>query len=165
MYYGIFIVIPGLTMKNVLMKRYILLIIALLALFAPQRIYARKSDDLHFTDTLDTPKQKAQFLEALKLAPDVFVYDSYDVSGHTTVTVRGLRFNPSMKGVLASGFMDNDPKLAKKIKKINRLTRPLNASFDLRVEYHDVTQGIAVAYYITNVSVFGGGKVPAKEDY
>lgn len=147
------------------MKRYLLIVIALVGMLMPQDVFARRADDLHFTDTLDTPKQKAQFTEALELAPEVFVYKSLTKPDDGTVTIKGLKFNPSMKGVLASDFIANDPKLEKKLKKINRLTRALNPVFDLTVKYQNVPQGIAVAYFITNISVLGGGRVPAKSEY
>ena len=147
------------------MKRFFLIVLTLAAMLLPQDVFARKTDDLHFTDTLDTPKQKTQFTEALKLALDVFVYSSMTYPDANTVTVKGLKFNPSMKGVLASDFIANDPKLEKKLKKINRLTRALSPVFDLTVKYENVPQGIAVAYYITDISVFGGGRVPAKSEY
>lgn len=147
------------------MKRFFFVLLALTAMLLPQDAFARKADDLHFTDTLDTTKQINQFTEALKLAPEVFVYSSMTYPDGGTVTVKGLMFNPSMKKVLASDFIANDPKLEKKLKKINRLTRPLSPVFDLTVKYEHVPKGIAVAYYITNISVLGLGRVPSKSEY
>ncbi|MDO5442638.1 MAG: hypothetical protein Q4G10_03110 [Bacteroidia bacterium] len=147
------------------MKRFLFVFIALAAFVLPQDAFARKADDLQFTDTLDTPKKINQFTEALRLAPDVFVYSSIIPPDGSSVTVKGLRFNPSMKAVMETDFIASDPRLQKKLKKINRLTKPLNPVFDLTVKYENVPEGIAVAYYITNISVFGGGKVPVKSEY
>lgn len=130
----------------------------------PQDVSARKvGNDLQFTDTLRTEKKRAQFADALRLAPDVFVYSSIQTKGDTSVTVKGLQFNASMKGTLNSEFVESDPRLAKKLRKISRLTKPLNAVVDLTVNYHNVPEGLAVAYYIRNISLMGIGKVP--EEY
>lgn len=143
------------------MKKYLFIIIALVSVLLSPDVSARRvGNDLQFSDTLSTAKKRAQFKDALRLAPDVFVYDSIKTQGDTSVTVKGLKFNASMKNTLNSEFVESDPRLAKKLRKISRLTKPLNAVCDLTVNYHYIEEGIAVAYIIRNISIMGFGKVP-----
>lgn len=143
------------------MRKYLFLLIVVILALLPYESSARKvGNDLQFSDTLRTEKKRAQFRDALRLAPDVFVYDKLEARGDSTVTVRGLQFNASMKSTLNSEFVASDPRLAKKLRKISRLTRPLNAVCDLTVNYHNVPEGIAVLYLIRNISIMGFGKVP-----
>ncbi len=142
------------------MKKLFILTFAALMFLIPDIVSARRTGDLHFTDTLRTEKKRAQFTEAMRIAPEVFVYSSIVTQGDTSVTVKGMQFNASMKGTLNSDFVASDPRLAKKLKKISRWTKPLNAVCDLTVNYHNVPEGIAVAYYIRNISVMGFGGIP-----
>ena len=142
------------------MKRLLTIIFATVLAFMPFEASARKTGDLHFADTLRTEKKRAQFTQAMKLAPEVFVYSSIETQGDTSVTVKGMQFNASMKSTLNSEFVASDPRLAKKLKKISRWTKPLNAVCDLTVNYHNVPEGIAVAYLIRNISIMGFGGIP-----
>lgn len=146
------------------MNKYLFLALITVAVLFSFDASARKvGNDLQFSDTLSTEKKLAQFTEALRLAPEVFVYKSIVTRADTSVTVKGLQFNASMKNTLNSEFVAGDPRLAKKLRKISRLTRPLNAVCDLTVNYHKVPEGLAVSYIIKNISMMGFGKIP--EEY
>ena len=113
---------------------------------------------LHYTDTIRTPSKQDQFMKAIELAPKVFVYKEIVWEDASTVTVKGMRFNPSMDNTLKCEIVADDPGLGKRLKTLNTVTRPLNGVIDLTVSYHRVPTGIAVDYLIRNISIFGIGR-------
>ena len=147
--------------------KYILALFAVVLFTLPS--FAQKQEDykdllrkqpktMHFSDTLRSPNKQKQFLRAVELAPSVFVYDEIVWRGSSTVTVKGMRFNPSMDNTLKCEIVENDPGLGKRLKRLNSVTRPLRGVVDLTVSYHTVPSGIAVDYLINNISVFGIGR-------
>ena len=118
---------------------------------------------LHYTDTLRSPNKQQQFLRAVELAPSVFVYKEIVWRDASTVTVKGMRFNPSMDNTLKCEIVEKDPGLGKRLKRLNTVTRPLNGVVDLTVSYHRVPSGIAVDYLIQNISIFGIGRSSDKK--
>ena len=144
-------------------------ILALLAVFvsvfsaSASRPDASPADDkqpktLHFVDTVRSPNKQAQFYKAIELAPTVFVYKEIVWEDSSTVTVKGMRFNASMDNTLKCEIVEGDPGLAKRLKRVNSVTRPLNGTVDLTVSYHIVPAGIAVDYLIRNITLFGKGQ-------
>ena len=119
---------------------------------------------LHYTDTLRSPNKQKQFLHAVELAPSVFVYKEIVWKDASTVTVKGMCFNPSMDNTLKCEIVENDPALGKRLKRLNSVTRPLNGVVDLTVSYHRVPAGIAVDYLIQNISIFGIGRSSDKKN-
>ena len=113
---------------------------------------------LHYTDTIRSQRKQDQFMKAIELAPSVFVYKEIVWDDSSTVTVKGMRFNPSMDNTLKCEIVDDDPALGKRLKTLNTVTRPLNGVVDLTVSYHNVPAGIAVDYLIRNISIFGIGR-------
>ena len=118
---------------------------------------------LHYTDTIRSANKQQQFLRAIELAPSVFVYQEIVWMDASTVTVKGMRFNPSMDNTLKCEIVEKDPGLGKRLRRINAVTRPLNGVVDLTVSYHRVPSGIAVDYLIQNISVFGIGRSSDKK--
>jgi len=144
-----------------------LLALAVLALFAlpakaggPDTADALKDQPrtLHYTDTLRSQRKQDQFMKAIELAPSVFVYKEIVWEDASTVTVKGMKFNASMKNTLMCEIVEGDPALAKRLKTVNAVTKPLNGVVDLTVSFHRVPAGIAVDYLIRNISVFGIGR-------
>ena len=123
---------------------------------------AKNPKSLHYTDTIRSARKQNQFLKAIELAPSVFVYDEIVWDDASTVTVRGMRFNPSMDNTLKCEIVTDDPGLGKRLKRLNSVTRPLNGIVDLTVSYHNVPAGIAVDYKIRNISIFGIGRKSSK---
>ena len=123
---------------------------------------AKNPKSLHYTDTIRSARKQNQFLKAIELAPSVFVYDEIVWDDASTVTVRGMRFNPSMDNTLNCEIVTDDPGLGKRLKRLNSVTRPLNGIVDLTVSYHNVPAGIAVDYKIRNISIFGIGRKSSK---
>ena len=113
---------------------------------------------LHYTDTIRSQKKQDQFMKAIELAPSVFVYKEIIWEDASTVTVKGMRFNPSMKNTLDCEIVADDPGLGKRLRRLNAVTKPLNGVVDLTVSYHRVPSGIAVDYLIRNISLFGIGR-------
>ena len=153
------------------MKNHIKYILALFAavLFTLPSFAQKQQEDykdllrkqpktMHFADTLRSPNKQKQFLRAVELAPSVFVYDEIVWHGASTVTVKGMKFNPSMDNTLKCEIVENDPGLGKRLRRLNSVTRPLRGVVDLTVSYHNVPTGIAVDYLINNISVFGIGR-------
>lgn len=118
---------------------------------------------LHYTDTIRSANKQQQFLRAIELAPSVFVYKEIVWKDASTVTVKGMRFNPSMDNTLKCEIVEKDPGLGKRLKRLNTVTRPLNGVVDLTVSYHRVPSGIAVDYLIQNISIFGIGRSSDKK--
>lgn len=118
---------------------------------------------LHYTDTIRSANKQQQFLRAIELAPSVFVYKEIVWKDASTVTVKGMRFNPSMDNTLKCEIVEKDPGLGKRLKRLNTVTRPLNGVVDLTVSYHRVPSGIAVDYLIQNISIFGIGRSSEKK--
>ena len=118
---------------------------------------------LHYTDTIRSANKQQQFLLAIELAPSVFVYKEIVWKDASTVTVKGMRFNPSMDNTLKCEIVEKDPGLGKRLKRLNTVTRPLNGVVDLTVSYHRVPSGIAVDYLIQNISIFGIGRSSEKK--
>lgn len=113
---------------------------------------------LHYTDTIRSQRKQDQFMKAIELAPKVFVYKEIVWEDASTVTVKGMRFNPSMDNTLKCEIVTDDPGLGKRLRTLNTVTRPLNGVVDLTVSYHRVPAGIAVDYLIHNISIFGIGR-------
>ena len=117
------------------MKNHIIYILALFAavLFSlpsfAQEDYGdllrKQPKTMHFADTLRSPNKQKQFLRAVELAPSVFVYDEIVWRGSSTVTVKGMKFNPSMDNTLKCEIVENDPGLGKRLRRLNTVTRPL----------------------------------------
>ncbi|MBO4918206.1 MAG: hypothetical protein J5374_10060 [Bacteroidales bacterium] len=118
---------------------------------------------LHYVDTIRTPSKQDQFMRAIELAPSVFVYKEIVWEDASTVTVKGMRFNPSMDNTLKCEIVEKDPGLGKRLRTLNTVTRPLRGVVDLTVSYHRVPAGIAVDYLIRNISIFGIGRSKDKD--
>ena len=86
---------------------------------------------LHYTDTIRSANKQQQFLRAIELAPSVFVYKEIVWKDASTVTVKGMRFNPSMDNTLKCEIVEKDPGLGKRLRRLNTVTRPLNGVVDL----------------------------------
>jgi hypothetical protein len=108
-------------------------------------------ESIRLRDTLKTDAQRKQFLQALKIAPTTFVYDSYDADGKSYASCIKLRFNDSMKKLLQQEFVQKDATLHKQMRRLYRLTRPFGVSGDLKVRYRQVPAGLLVEYEITNL--------------
>ena len=149
------------------------LIVMLVAVLAFQPLHAdgenykeqlrKQPKTLHYTDTIRSANKQQQFLRAIELAPSVFVYKEIVWKDASTVTVRGMRFNPSMDNTLKCEIVEKDPGLGKRLKRLNTVTRPLNGVVDLTVSYHRIPSGIAVDYLIQNISIFGIGRSSDKK--
>lgn len=149
------------------------LIVTLVAVLAFQPLHAdgenykeqlrKQPKTLHYTDTIRSANKQQQFLRAIELAPSVFVYKEIVWKDASTVTVKGMRFNPSMDNTLKCEIVEKDPGLGKRLKRLNTVTRPLNGVIDLTVSYHRVPSGIAVDYLIQNISIFGIGRSSDKK--
>lgn len=149
------------------------LIVMLVAVLAFQPLHAdgenykeqlrNQPKALHYTDTIRSANKQQQFLRAIELAPSVFVYKEIVWKDASTVTVKGMRFNPSMDNTLKCEIVEKDPGLGKRLKRLNTVTRPLNGVVDLTVSYHRVPSGIAVDYLIQNISIFGIGRSSDKK--
>lgn len=149
------------------------LIVMLVAVLAFQPLHAdgenykeqlrKQPKTLHYTDTIRSANKQQQFLRAIELAPSVFVYNEIVWKDASTVTVKGMRFNPSMDNTLKCEIVEKDPGLGKRLKRLNTVTRPLNGVVDLTVSYHRVPSGIAVDYLIQNISIFGIGRSSDKK--
>jgi hypothetical protein len=149
------------------------LIVMLVAVLAFQPLHAdgenykeqlrKQPKTLHYTDTIRSANKQQQFLRAIELAPSVFVYKEIVWKDASTVTVKGMRFNPSMDNTLKCEIVEKDPGLGKRLKRLNTVTRPLNGVVDLTVSYHRVPSGIAVDYLIQNISIFGIGRSSEKK--
>ncbi len=149
------------------------LIVMLVAVLAFQPLHAdgenykeqlrKQPKTLHYTDTIRSANKQQQFLRAIELAPSVFVYKEIVWKDASTVTVKGMRFNPSMDNTLKCEIVEKDPGLGKRLRRLNTVTRPLNGVVDLTVSYHRVPSGIAVDYLIQNISIFGIGRSSDKK--
>ena len=149
------------------------LIVTLVAVLAFQPLHAdgenykeqlrKQPKTLHYTDTIRSANKQQQFLRAIELAPSVFVYKEIVWKDASTVTVKGMRFNPSMDNTLKCEIVEKDPGLGKRLKRLNTVTRPPNGVVDLTVSYHRVPSGIAVDYLIRNISIFGIGRSSEKK--
>ena len=149
------------------------LIVTLVAVLAFQPLHAdgenykeqlrKQPKTLHYTDTIRSANKQQQFLRAIELAPSVFVYKEIVWKDASTVTVKGMRFNPSMDNTLKCEIVEKDPGLGKRLRRLNTVTRPLNGVVDLTVSYHRVPSGIAVDYLIQNISIFGIGRSSDKK--
>lgn len=126
-------------------------------------LLAKRPKTLHYTDTIRSQRKQDQFMKAIELAPKVFVYKEIVWDDASTVTVKGMRFNPSMDNTLKCEIVTDDPALGKRLKTLNAVTRPLNGVVDLTVSYHRVPSGIAVDYLIRNISIFGIGRRSEKK--
>ena len=154
-----------------LIKYLTVMLVALLA-FQPLRAdgenykeqLRKQPKTLHYTDTIRSANKQQQFLRAIELAPSVFVYNEIVWKDASTVTVKGMRFNPSMDNTLKCEIVEKDPGLGKRLKRLNTVTRPLNGVVDLTVSYHRVPSGIAVDYLIQNISIFGIGRSSDKKN-
>ena len=159
------------------MSKYIHSLLALIAAvlfalpasaFCPEPDYKdqlkKQPKTLHYTDTIRSQNKQDQFMKAIELAPKVFVYKEIVWTDASTVTVTGMRFNPSMDNTLKCEIVADDPALGKRLKTLNTVTRPLNGVVDLTVSFHRVPAGIAVDYLIRNISIFGIGRKSDKKN-
>ena len=97
------------------------LIVTLVAVLAFQPLHAdgenykeqlrKQPKTLHYTDTIRSANKQQQFLRAIELAPSVFVYKEIVWKDASTVTVKGMRFNPSMDNTLKCEIVEKDPGL------------------------------------------------------
>lgn len=109
----------------------------------------------HFADTIRSANKQAQFRKAIEVAPSTFVYKELVWKDKNTVTIKRMRFNESIKRTLDNDVVKYDPGLEKRLRKLYTVMRPLNPTIDLTISFHDVPEGIAVTYDISNVRVFG----------
>jgi len=153
---------------------YLLAVIAVVIFTLPSSVFCsaqnkyeealqKRPKSLHYTDTIRSQRKQDQFMKAIELAPKVFVYKDIVWENSSTVTVKGMRFNPSMDNTLKCEIVTDDPALGKRLKTLNTVTRPLNGVIDLTVSYHRVPAGIAVDYLIRNISIFGIGRKSDKK--
>ena len=70
---------------------------------------------LHYTDTIRSQRKQDQFMKAIELAPKVFVYKEIVWENSSTVTVKGMRFNPSMDNTLKCEIVTDDPALVRRV--------------------------------------------------
>lgn len=110
---------------------------------------------IRLRDTLKNETERVQFRNALKLAPKTFVCDKFTADGRSYASCTKLRFNDSMRKVLALDFVQQDPYLHKQLRRLYRLVRPFTVTGDLKVTYRQVPAGIAVEYEITNLYIWG----------
>ena len=107
-------------------------------------------------DTLRTEKQRAQFRQALALAPKHFACDHYSADGRSYASTTRLRFNDTMRNVLKFDFVREDEVLYKQMRRLYLVTRPFGVTGDLSVRYRTLSGGaIAVEYRITKLSIWG----------
>lgn len=142
--------------RLVILKVVTTLIVAIFSLFS-HKAEARPAwlkEKMHFTDTLKTQKKLDQFMKAIELAPSTFVYKKIVWKDKKTVKIEGLKFNDSIKNSIETDIVAGDEKLAKNMKKLYKLMKPLNPICDLTVNYHQIDSGLAVVYDIDNVSFF-----------
>ena len=155
-------------MKTILNTAILFLAAVSLFIAHPCNAASRKeSSDMHYADTLHTPSKQQQFLKAVELAPETFSYKQLIRNADGSITLKGMKFNDSMKTTLAHPLVTSDPGLYKRLRKLKRLTWPLNATCDLTVKYKWIQKDLAIDYYIKNISVFGIGKLSTSmfEDY
>ena len=113
------------------------------------------SKDLFFFDTLRTEGQRKQMMKAIELAPTTFTYTRFDGDGKSYVSVVGLRFNESMREALKSDILAQDPDLARRMRRLYLVVRPLSVSGDLTVRYKNIPEGMAVEYQISQLYMWG----------
>lgn len=137
------------------MKKYFwtILFAVIPLMFHSEDAYA--IDQLSFRDTIRTGYKRVQFLTAIDLAPQTFYYDDYTDDGAGCVTIKGLRFNDSMKRTLKCDVVDQDPGLRKRLKRMYNAVRPFNAIGNLEVRYNIMDIGIAVEYHISEIRIWG----------
>ena len=148
-----------------MIRRFIYILAAfLLALPVPAAFAAVQTDDdspvirpgksMHYSDTLNRPKEREQFLEAIRIAPETFVYEDIKI-GQGVATIKGLRLNSSMDNTLQTAIVKADPRLEKKFRRINGWTRALGAACDLKVTWRTIETGaIYVEYDISRIRFF-----------
>lgn len=116
----------------------------------------RSKSDMHFTDTLRSPNKQEQFLKAIELAPEIWIYSKIEWKDSSTVTIHDMKFNKSLQNTLQADIVASDAKLSKNLRRIYKVTKPLNPTCDLTVSYHRVPAGIAVSYDIRDIRIFTG---------
>lgn len=114
--------------------------------------------DMHFTDTLHTQRKIDQFLKAVEIAPHTWVYKEMIWKDESTVTVKRMKFNESMVKTLQSELVSSDEGLRKRITRLHKLTKPMNATLDLTISYKKLPDGLAISYDIANMKMGGGRK-------
>lgn len=115
-------------------------------------------DEMHFADTLKTPKKIDQFMKAVEVAPKTWVYKEAIWKSSQMVTFKRLKFNDSMAKTLESELVSNDEGLKKRMTRLHKMTKALNATVDMTIGYNKLPDGrLAVSYDISNLT-FGNRK-------
>lgn len=114
-------------------------------------------DEFHFRDTLHTPSKQAQFMKAVKVAPETFLYKEAVWHDANTVTFKRMKFNRSMQRTLACDIVKQDPGLTKRLNRLYKIVKPMNPVLDFKVSFHQLDAGhLAISYDLTNIDVFAG---------
>lgn len=149
--------------KKVIRVLIILKLLSSLAVFMGSILFcsneaqaAERSSDMHFTDTLRSPNKQEQFLKAIELAPEIWIYSKIEWKDSSTVTIHDMKFNKSLQNTLQADIVASDAKLSKSLRRIYKVTKALNPTCDLTVSYHRVPAGIAVSYDIRDIRIFTG---------
>ena len=132
-----------------------MLIVAALLSTLPSVLRAAEPAPIILRDTLRTERQRAQFTQALHLAPTAFVFDKFSSDGDSYASVTRLRFNDSMRNVLKFDFVREDPFLHKQMRRLFLVTRPFGVTGDLRVDYRKAPEGLIVQYRIDHLYIWG----------
>lgn len=140
------------------LKHTLLLIAGLIFLGAKTNIAAAE-DQLFYLDTLKNASEQKMIRIAIKEAPSAFVYKTIDWSdlsdGYKCVSMTGIRFNDSMKALIRSGVVSDDPRLNKKLKRIWTIVRPLGVTLDLTLDWKEEPKYIITRYHINNIRIWG----------
>ena len=120
---------------------------------------ADTKDQLYYLDTLKNANEQKMLRIAVKEAPTAFVYSTLtkgEISdGYKTIDMTGIRFNDSMKSLIKSGALSEDPSMNKKLKRIWNIVRPLGVTMDMVLEYKECPNYIVTRYHINNIRVWG----------
>lgn len=140
---------------NMKLRNLILTITALLCFGAK----ASAADQLYYLDTLKNLSEQKMIRLAIKEAPTAFVYKTISWSdlsdGYKCVSMTGIKFNDSMKALIKSGAISEDPRMNKKIKRIWNIVRPLGVTLDLTLDWKEEPKYIIARYHINNIKVWG----------
>ena len=149
--------------KKVIRVLIILKLLTSLAVFMGSILFcsneaqaAERFSDMHLTDALSSPNKQEQFLKAIELAPEIWIYSKIEWKDSSTVTIHDMKFNKSLQNTLQADIVASDAKLSKSLRRIYKVTKALNPTCDLTVSYHRVPAGIAVSYDIRDIRIFTG---------